>query len=79
MALIAQLTEITKARQTVHKPVECAYSVFAGPDGQRYLQLETFGSKERKVVGVTSQSIQLSESSAAELKRLIEEIFPRLL
>lgn len=78
MALIAQLTEITKARQAVHKPVECGYSVFIGPDGQRYLQLETFGSSERKVPGVTSQSIQLNETSAAGLKRLIEQTFPSL-
>lgn len=78
MALIAQLTEISKARQTVHRPVDCGYSVFTGPDGQRYVQLETFGSKERKIVNVTSQAIQINESSAAELKRLIEETFPSL-
>jgi hypothetical protein len=76
MALIAQLKEIPKARQTVHKRVECGYSVFTGPDGQRYVQLETFGSKGRKMPGVTSQVIQLNESSAAELKRLIEQTFP---
>ena len=79
MALIRELKEITKDRQTVHGSVECAYSVFTGADGRRYLQLETFGSKERKIPGKTSQAIQLNESSAAELKRLIEETFPALL
>jgi hypothetical protein len=78
MALITELKQITKDRQAVHGLVECAYSVFTGPDGQRYLQLETFGSKERQIPGKTSQAIQLSESSATELKRLIEETFPSL-
>lgn len=78
MALVTELKQITKDRQAVHGPVECAYSVFTGPDGRRYLQLETFGSKERKIPGKTSQALQLSESSAAELKRLIEETFPSL-
>ncbi|HEX8619032.1 MAG TPA: hypothetical protein VF911_15720 [Thermoanaerobaculia bacterium] len=76
MALITELKEITKDRQAVHGPVECAYSVFTGSDGERYLQLETFGSKDRKIPGKTSQAIQLSESSAAELKAIIEQTFP---
>jgi hypothetical protein len=78
MALITELKKITKDRQTVHGSVECAYSVFDGSDGQRYLQSETFGSKERKIPGKTSQAIQLNKSSAAELKRLIEQTFPAL-
>jgi hypothetical protein len=78
MALVTTLTQVAKDRQSVHGPVECAYSVFTGPDGQRYLQLETFGSKERKIPGKTSQAIQLNESAAAELKRLIEQTFPHL-
>lgn len=78
MALITELKRITKDRQNVHAAVECAYSVFTGQEGERYLQLETFGSKERKIPGKTSQAIQLNESSAAELKRLIEETYPSL-
>jgi hypothetical protein len=46
--------------------------VFTGPDGKRYLQLDTFGSRTRQIVGKVSQSIQFDVASAAELKRLIE-------
>jgi len=77
MALITELTRISKDRQTVHGAVECGYSVFTGTDGERYLQLETFGSKERKVSLKTSQVLQLNAQSAMELKRLIEETFLR--
>jgi hypothetical protein len=62
----------------VHGEVECAYSIFTAEDGRKYVQLETFGSKERKIPGKTSQAIQLNEASAGDLKRIIEETFPRL-
>ena len=69
---------ITKDRQSEHGEVECAYSIFTAEDGRKYVQLETFGSKERKIPGKTSQAIQLNEASAGDLKRIIEETFPRL-
>jgi len=78
MALITALKQITKDRQSVHAEVECAYSVFTGSDGEKYVQLETFGSLERKIPGKTSQAIQLNESSAASLKHIIEQTFPRI-
>ncbi len=78
MALITELKQITKDRHAVHGSVECGYSVFTGPDGERYLQLETFGSRDRKIPGKTSQAIQLNDSAAAELKRIIHETFPSL-
>ena len=74
--------DATKIRKpsnvSVHGAVACAYSTFIGSDGERYLQLETFGSQERKIPGKTSQAIQLNASSAAELKRVIEQTFPEL-
>lgn len=78
MALITEFTRINKARQSVHGPVECAYSVFTDGSGKSYLQFETFGSKERKIPGKTSQAIQLDEAAAARLKEIIEQAFPRL-
>jgi hypothetical protein len=42
MARIARLEEVVKERQRVHDPVQCGYSVFDGPDGERYLQLDTY-------------------------------------
>jgi hypothetical protein len=43
MALVSNLKRITKDRQSVHSEVECAYSIFTAEDGQKYVQLETFG------------------------------------
>jgi hypothetical protein len=77
MALISTLTELKKDRNQVHGPVDCGWTVFE-EGGERYLQLDTYGSQERKILGKTSQSIQLDAKSAAELKRLIERTFPGL-
>jgi hypothetical protein len=75
MALITEFTELQKERHQVHGIVECGYSIFEAEDG-RYLQLDTFGSTERQIPGKTSQSIQLNERSAGQLRILIERAFP---
>jgi hypothetical protein len=75
MALITGLTELQKDRNRVHGAVECGYTVFE-ECGERYLQLDTYGSPERKIPGKTSQSIRLNAESAARVKALIEKVFP---
>jgi hypothetical protein len=75
MALITELTELHKERTQVHGPVDCGYTVFES-GGERYLQLDTYGSHERQILGKTSQSIQLNARSAAQLNALIQRAFP---
>ena len=77
MALINRFNQLHKDRNQVHGTVECGYMVFE-KDGQRYLQLDTYGSFERQIPGKTSQSIQLNAESARELKALIQKAFPEL-
>ncbi len=43
---------------------------------ETYLQLDTYGSSERRIPGKTSQSLQLDRRSAKKLKRLLEQTFP---
>lgn len=76
MALITRFEKVEKERNSVHAPVECGYLTFTGSDGARYLQLETYGSSERKLRDKVSQSIQLDESAAAELRRILDSAFP---
>lgn len=76
MALVTKLERVTKERHSVHGPVECAVSSFDSA-GQRYLQLDTFGSAQRRNRGEMNQSIQLSADAAQELRRIIDEVFGR--
>ena len=62
-------------RGRVHGGVECGYTACES-GGNRYLQLDTYGSDERAIPGKVSQSIQLDEAAARELKRLIQQNFP---
>lgn len=75
MALIREIHEVAKDRQTVHKQVECGYSTFSS-GGTTYLQLDTYGSIERQIPGKTSQSLQLDEQGAAELVDILQRTFP---
>jgi hypothetical protein len=77
VALITEFTKLQKERNQVHGVVECGYTVFEH-GGARFLQLDTYGSRERQIPGKTSQSIQLNAESAAQLNALIEKTFPEV-
>lgn len=74
MALVKRIDKIVMERNSVHDPVECTYSIFTGSDGQKYLQIDTYGSKTRKFKGKKSQSFQFNRDSLQSLKEIIEQI-----
>ena len=75
MARIERFEQRPIGGTKLHKPVTCGYSCYEA-DGERVLHLETYGSKDRKFPEKVSQSIQLDEATARDLKRLIERSFP---
>lgn len=75
MARLKGFNELKKDRNSVHEEVECTFSVFE-ESGNRYLQLDTYGSRGRQIPDKVSQSIQLDEGSAAEVRRLLDRTFP---
>ncbi|MGW4273794.1 hypothetical protein ACWEGQ_15840 [Streptomyces seoulensis] len=77
MALIKEFQTVTSDTQRLHGPVTCGYRTFT-VDGQRVLQLDTYGSTERQILDKISQSVQLDVDSARELLKIIEESFPDL-
>ncbi|MGW4347111.1 hypothetical protein ACWEL8_18825 [Streptomyces sp. NPDC004690] len=77
MALIKDFQTVTSDTQRLHGPVTCGYRTFT-VDGQRILQLDTYGSAERQILDKISQSVQLDVDSARELLKIIEESFPDL-
>ncbi|MBQ0983682.1 hypothetical protein KBZ10_03915 [Streptomyces sp. F63] len=77
MALINEFESRPSDAQSVHGPVSCGYRVFT-IEGQRILQLDTYGSPERKIQGKTSQSIQLDAKSAQDLINILKESFPNI-
>lgn len=76
MALIRSLFRTHLKRYRVHPEVTCGYSLFVR-NGATYLQLDTYGSAERKLLGKTSQSIQFDEDSARRLRELLDDAYPQ--
>ena len=77
MARIGVFTEMAGGDGNVHGEVECGYKIFVA-HGQTYLQLDTYGSEERKLQGKVSQSIQLDVTSAAYLMGVLRRTFPQI-
>lgn len=77
MALISRFEMRPLEPSRVHDEVLCGYNaVLIG--SRRILQLETYGSANRQMPDKVSQSIQLDEGGARELKTILDKTFPGL-
>jgi hypothetical protein len=74
MALVSHLEKITLEGGVGHRPVECTYAVVNDNSG-RYLQIDTYGSADRKILGKKSQSLRLTAEAIRELKAIIDANF----
>lgn len=70
MALINKMEKISR-NSKVHDEVEATYNVVV-KQGKKYIQINTYGSKERKAKGEVSQTIQLSEEAISQLQIIIK-------
>lgn len=73
MALIRGLTKITR-NSRVQIEAESTYNILI-QNGKKYIQINTYGSKERIHTNVVSQTIQLDEQSAKQLLEIIKSEF----
>lgn len=71
---INNLTKINKERNTVHDEVYATYTVFDN-NGEKYLQIDTYGKAGRENPEKISQSFQFNRESAAYLANLLIEEF----
>jgi hypothetical protein len=63
------------ATEAQHSETECTYSVVRDRDGARFLQIDTYGSRQRKIAGKKSQSIRLAPEAIRELKKILSTEF----
>jgi hypothetical protein len=73
MALIDKLSFQRLEKDISHKAVECTYFVVQGTDGRRYLQLDTYGSAERKIKGKKSQSLRFTDQAIKQLRQIMDD------
>jgi len=76
---MAIVTSLVPLRQSTFKPhptkVECRYAIFSVGESE-FVQLSTYGSDKRQDKNTVSQTLQLDEASARDLKRVLNEAFP---
>lgn len=70
MALVKKLEEIQLERDVPHKEVNCTFTIVT-KGGQQFLQIDTYGSKERQYEGKKSQSIRFSPKAIKQLKEIL--------
>ena len=76
MALITarNFSRINKERNMIHDSVEATYCTFTKGE-EKYFQVDTYGSENRKIKAKISQSIQLDREMAIELVKLLQREF----
>ena len=75
MALVKKLSKVRMDRNAVHAPVKDAtFSVFEDENGRSYLQIDTYGSPTRKLVGKKSQSLQFGPDALRQLRQILDSL-----
>lgn len=75
MALVRRLEAKRKDRNSVHEEASASYVIFDGLDGNRYVQIDTFGSRDRQIPGKVSQSLQFDRETARNLVDILTREF----
>ena len=75
MAIVRKLEPIQLDRDSKHSEVDCTYSIVTDGKGQKYLQVDTYGSATRKIPGKKSQSIRFSPGAIKQLKSILKKEF----
>lgn len=76
MALITKdnIKKLNKDRNSVHRKVRATYTVFTS-GGEKYFQIDTYGSDAREMKDKISQSVQIDKDMAKELIKLMIDTF----
>jgi len=73
MALVNKLIHQALERDSKHTEVDCTYSVVVDDNGKQQLQIDTYGSSDRKILGKKSQSIRFSPEAIQQLKQILNK------
>ena len=71
MAMVRKMKKQDLERDSKHTEVDSTYTIIK--DGDKvFLQVDTYGSKDREIQGKKSQSIRFSTDALKQLKNIIE-------
>ena len=73
MSLVKKLMPAQLENVSEHPEVECTYAIVLDAAGLRHLQIDTYDSKSRQILGKKSQSLRFSPEAIEQLKQIISE------
>jgi len=71
---LESIKRVEKNRNTIHEKVHATYTVFEA-DGEKYVQIDTYGRIDRENPEKISQSIQFDKFAAEFLVDILREEF----
>ncbi len=74
MAIVRKLKLQELEIESQHSETECTYTILKTPDGT-YLQVDTYGSRHRRIPGKKSQSIRFAPEAVQQLKAILAKHF----
>ena len=74
MAIVRKLEAIHLSKKSSHTEVSGTYTIITEDNGEKYLQVDTYGSAEREKSGIKSQSIRFSPDAIIQLKSIIDKL-----
>ena len=72
MAIVRKLEEVTLERESKHTEVDCTVAIVES-NGEKFLQIDTYGSSHRKILGKKSQSIRITGEAIEQLRQLLRD------
>ena len=75
MAIVRKLEPIQIDRESKHSEVDCTYAIVEDDQGDKYFQIDTYGSATRQIPGKKSQSIRFSPEAIEQLKEILKRNF----
>ena len=67
MAIVREFHPKDLERNSKHSEVTATISLVEDDAGERFVQIDTYGSKDREIPGKVSQSLRLSKSAFDQL------------
>jgi len=74
LAIVRKLERLELEKDSSHSEADCTYDIIVY-GGEKFLQIDTYGSKQRKFLGKKSQSIRFSKSAIEQLKLILKDNF----
>ena len=74
MAIVRKMERSTLDKNSAHTEVDATFSIVES-NGEKFLQIDTYGSKQRQIPGKKSQSIRFSIEAIEQLKEIIDSEF----